>query len=47
MATEQNKDVEMKDSEVKLEQASEEANTDPLRGQKDKDLLTYEGEGTR
>ena len=43
MATKQSKDVEMKEAEVKSEQASDEAATDPVRGQKDKDLLTYEG----
>ena len=40
MATEQSKDVEMKDSEMK---ASEDEGSEQARGQKDKDLLTYEG----
>ena len=44
MATEQNKDVEMKEAtEVKSEQSSDETATDPVRAQKDKDLLTFEG----
>ncbi len=45
MATEQSKDVEMKEaSEVKSEQAaSDETAVDPARAQKDKDLLTFEG----
>ena len=46
MASEQSKDVEMKEaSEVKSEQtaASDETAPDPARAQKDKDLLTFEG----
>ena len=47
MATEQSKDVEMKeatDPEAKSEQtASDDTTTDPARAQKDKDLLTFEG----
>ena len=45
MASEQSKDVEMKEaSEVKSEQATvDDTATDPARAQKDKDLLTFEG----
>lgn len=45
MASEQSKDVEMKEaSEVKSETAaSDETAPDPARAQKDKDLLTFEG----
>lgn len=44
MASEQSKDVEMKEAtEVKSEQASDETASDPARAQKDKDLLTFEG----
>lgn len=40
MATAESKNVEMKDSEVK---ASGDGCPDQGRGQKDKDILTYEG----
>ena len=45
MASEQSKDVEMKEaSEVKSEQATaDDTATDPVRAQKDNDLLTFEG----
>lgn len=41
MATEQSKDVEMK--ETSEQAAADETATDPARAQKDKDLLTFEG----
>ena len=40
MATEEAKDVEMKDIEDK---PKEEGEADPKQGQKDRDLLTFEG----
>ena len=44
MATKQSKDVEMKETDdVKTDQAADELTADTTRGQKDKDLLTFEG----
>lgn len=43
MASEQSKDVEVKDTEAKSDKVSEEDAGDTAKGQRDKDLLTYEG----